>query len=118
MRKCYGYTYWFNLNKYFNVNISWHKPDENITAWKLDVPMLNEQRFVQILLDYDGVYNKMEMLLKNGINDFLSTFQKKEKSWKIVMPSAIGKMKDEIDKQISSLNEKFTLPLNSKGFEI
>uniref|UniRef100_A0A183CNZ3 DUF2383 domain-containing protein n=1 Tax=Globodera pallida TaxID=36090 RepID=A0A183CNZ3_GLOPA len=82
-------------------------------SWKLDVPMLNEQRFVQILLDYDRGKNKMEMLLKNGFNDFLSTFQKKEKSWAIVMPSAIGKMKAEVDQQIRSLNEKFTLPLNS-----
>uniref|UniRef100_A0A914HK64 Uncharacterized protein n=1 Tax=Globodera rostochiensis TaxID=31243 RepID=A0A914HK64_GLORO len=92
MRKFHGSTSSFILYKYFNVNISWHEPDENITAWKMDVPMLNEQRFVQ---------------------NFLLTFQTKEKSWEIVMPSAIEKMKAEIDEQIKSLNEKFTLPLNS-----
>uniref|UniRef100_A0A183CH75 Restriction endonuclease subunit R n=1 Tax=Globodera pallida TaxID=36090 RepID=A0A183CH75_GLOPA len=73
--------------------------------WKLDVPMLNEQRFVQILHDYGSGFNNIEMLLKNGFNEFLSNFQKKEKSWKIVMPSAIGKMKDEIDDQIRLLND-------------
>uniref|UniRef100_A0A914HM51 Uncharacterized protein n=1 Tax=Globodera rostochiensis TaxID=31243 RepID=A0A914HM51_GLORO len=113
MRKCHGSTSSFILYKYFNVNISWHEPDEDITAWKLDVPMLNEQRFVQSLLDYDDRrQNKMEML-KNGFKDFLSTFQKNEKSWAIVMPSAIEKMKREIDEQIKSLNEKFTPSINS-----
>uniref|UniRef100_A0A914HM46 Uncharacterized protein n=1 Tax=Globodera rostochiensis TaxID=31243 RepID=A0A914HM46_GLORO len=105
-------TFWFDL-EYFNVYMSWHEPDENITAWKLDVPMLNEQRFVQSLLNYCKGYNTMEILLKDGFKDFLSTFQKNEKSWAIVMPSAIEKMKREIDEQIKSLNEKFTLSLNT-----
>uniref|UniRef100_A0A914H8Z3 Uncharacterized protein n=1 Tax=Globodera rostochiensis TaxID=31243 RepID=A0A914H8Z3_GLORO len=102
----------FNLSEYFNVYISWHEPDENITAWKIDVL---EQRFVQSLLDYDRGYNnnKMEMVLKNGIKHFLLTFQREEKRCEIEIPSAIEKMKDEIEKQIGNLNEIFTLSLNS-----
>uniref|UniRef100_A0A914HCC3 Uncharacterized protein n=1 Tax=Globodera rostochiensis TaxID=31243 RepID=A0A914HCC3_GLORO len=104
-------TFWFNLSEYFNVYISWHEPDENISAWKMDVL---EQRFVQSLLDYDrGDNNKMEMVLKNGIKHFLLTFQKKEKSCEIEMPSAIEKMKAEIEKQIGNLNDIFSLSLNS-----
>uniref|UniRef100_A0A914HCD6 Uncharacterized protein n=1 Tax=Globodera rostochiensis TaxID=31243 RepID=A0A914HCD6_GLORO len=105
-------TFCFNLSEYFNVYISWHEPDENITAWKIDVL---EQRFVQSLLDYDKGHNnnKMEMVLKNGIKHFLLTFQKKEKRCEIEIPSAIETMKAEIEKQIKSLNKKFTLSLNS-----
>ncbi|KAI3407652.1 hypothetical protein GPALN_015001 [Globodera pallida] len=98
-----SYTYWFDLEEYFDVNISWHEPDENIAAWKMDVP---EQRFVQSLLDYDrGDNNKMEMVLKNGFKDLLLTFQREENLCEIEIPSAIEKMKVEIDQQIKRLNK-------------
>ncbi|KAI3412099.1 hypothetical protein GPALN_002141 [Globodera pallida] len=95
--------FWFDLEEYFNVTISWHEPDENITVWKMDVP---EQRFVQSLLDYDrSNHNKMEMVLKNGFKDLLLTFQREEKLCEIEIPSAIEKMKAEIDEQIKRLNK-------------
>uniref|UniRef100_A0A183BP19 Uncharacterized protein n=1 Tax=Globodera pallida TaxID=36090 RepID=A0A183BP19_GLOPA len=69
----------------------------------MDVP---EQRFVQCLLDYDrSNHNKMEMVLKNGFKDLLLTFQREEKLCEIEIPSAIEKMKVEIDQQIKRLNK-------------
>uniref|UniRef100_A0A183BNB5 COMM domain-containing protein n=1 Tax=Globodera pallida TaxID=36090 RepID=A0A183BNB5_GLOPA len=82
--------------------------EQNVfAAWKMDVP---EQRFVQSLLDYDRDNpNKMEMVLKNGFKDLLLTFQREENLCEIEIPSAIEKMKVEIDQQIKRLNKKFTL---------